>query len=116
MSDTGPGLRVDKWLWHARFFKTRTLAARMATGGKIRVNGTRISKASALVRAGDTLTFPQGSQIRVVEVADLGTRRGPASEAQALYSDKGSVDVVRPPRRGLKERRNTRLRRNGPGT
>jgi ribosome-associated heat shock protein Hsp15 len=80
-------LRVDKWLWHARFFKTRTLAAKVVSDGAVRLNSTRISKSSATVKPDDTLTFPQGSRIRVVRIVALGTRRGPAPEAQALYED-----------------------------
>ena len=82
-----PSLRLDKWLWHARFFKTRGLAAGQVTGGHVRVNGTRAAKPAQQVRPGDVLTFPQGGQVRVVRIAQLGTRRGPAPEAQALYED-----------------------------
>jgi len=81
-------IRLDKWLWHARFFKTRTLAAKQVSGGHVRVNSNKVDKAATKVGAGDTLTFPQGSQIRVVEIAACGLRRGPAAEAQALYLDK----------------------------
>jgi ribosome-associated heat shock protein Hsp15 len=88
MTDAPPGLRIDKWLWHARFFKTRSLAARVVAAGSLRLNGERVGKASALVRTGDVLTFPQGRRIRVVAVLALGTRRGPAPEAQALYDDR----------------------------
>ncbi|PWE33732.1 RNA-binding protein S4 [Maritimibacter sp. 55A14] len=80
-------LRIDKWLWQARFFKTRSLAARVVSAGKLRVNGTRVTKPSATVGPGDTLTFPQARRIRVVRVLALGERRGPAPEAQALYDD-----------------------------
>jgi ribosome-associated heat shock protein Hsp15 len=80
-------LRVDKWLWYARFFKSRSLAAKHVQAGDIRVNRQRISKASAVLRVGDVLTFAQGDAIRVVEVAALGERRGPAPEARALYHD-----------------------------
>ncbi len=80
-------LRVDKWLWYARFFKSRSLAAGCATGGHLRINGNRAAKASANVSPGDVLTFPQGHSVRVVRILALGTRRGPAPEAQALYED-----------------------------
>lgn len=79
--------RLDKWLWQARFFKTRTLAARQVSGGHVRVNGTRAGKPAQTVVPGDVLTFVQGRQVRVVRIAALGTRRGPAPEAQALYED-----------------------------
>ncbi|NDR56096.1 RNA-binding S4 domain-containing protein [Aliiruegeria sabulilitoris] len=86
MTET-PSLRIDKWLWHARFFKTRSLAAKQVSEGKIRVNATKISKPARSVAPGDVLTFPQADAIRVVRILALGERRGPAPEAQALYED-----------------------------
>ena len=80
-------LRVDKYLWFARFFKTRSLATKRANGGRIRINGNKIKKSSDTVRIGDILTFAQGNEIRVIRVLNLGTRRGPAQEAQNLYED-----------------------------
>ena len=80
-------LRVDKYLWFARFFKTRSLATKRANGGRIRINGNKIKKSSDTVRIGDILTFAQGNEIRVIRVLNLGTRRGPAHEAQSLYED-----------------------------
>ncbi|TRD20818.1 RNA-binding S4 domain-containing protein [Palleronia caenipelagi] len=85
--DQPASIRLDKWLWFARFFKTRSLAARTVTEGGVRVNGVRVSKPSASVREGDMLTFSQGRATRVVVVLAPGTRRGPAPEAQALYED-----------------------------
>ena len=82
-----PTLRIDKWLWFARFFKSRTLAGKVCGGGRLRVNGEPIGKAHQMVKAGDVLTFPQGHDIRVVRILDLGTRRGPAPEARLLYDD-----------------------------
>lgn len=79
--------RLDKWLWYARFFKSRSLATRVCAKGRIRVNGQGVKKAHHGLRAGDVLTFPQGRHIRVVRVAGLGALRGPAKEAQALYDD-----------------------------
>lgn len=79
--------RLDKWLWYARFFKSRSLATRVCSGGRIRINGKVIRKAHQGIRPGDVLTFPKGRDIRVVRVVDLGSRRGPAAEAQALYDD-----------------------------
>ena len=87
MSDR-PKERLDKWLWFARFFKSRSISAKAVTGGRVRINGIHAAKASAAVSVGDVLTFVQGSRVRVVEVAALGTRRGPAPEAQALYIDR----------------------------
>ena len=82
-----PKLRLDKWLWQARFFKGRDLAADVVLGGHLRLNGQRCTKPGHAVAVGDVLTFPQGSQIRVVRVLALGQRRGPAPEAQALFAD-----------------------------
>jgi ribosome-associated heat shock protein Hsp15 len=82
-----PSLRLDKWLWFARFFKSRSLATRHCADGDVRINGARVEKAHALVRAGDVLTFAAGSRIRVIRIIALGSRRGPAPEAQALYED-----------------------------
>ncbi|MGE0747795.1 MAG: RNA-binding S4 domain-containing protein [Rhodospirillales bacterium] len=80
-------IRLDKWLWHARFFKTRGLAGRICTAGKVRIGGRVTDKAHQPVRVGDVLTFPQARDIRVVRVLGLGIRRGPPAEAQALYED-----------------------------
>jgi ribosome-associated heat shock protein Hsp15 len=80
-------LRIDKWLWYARFFKTRALASRVVAAGKVRLGGAVTPKAHQKVRPGDVLTFPQGPNIRVVKIVELGVRRGPAPEAQALYED-----------------------------
>lgn len=84
-------IRIDKWLWHARFFKTRTLAGKQSAGGKIRINDTPIHKASHMVKVGDILTFPTGSGknaiVRVIEIVALGQRRESAPKAQLLYND-----------------------------
>ena len=79
--------RLDKWLWYARFFKSRSLATRFCASGRLRVNERVVKKAHHGLKVGDVLTFPKARQIRVVRVADLGTRRGPAKEAQGLYDD-----------------------------
>jgi ribosome-associated heat shock protein Hsp15 len=92
--------RLDRWLWHARFFKTRTLAAKVVSGGQVRVNSQRVRKPATLVRVGDGLTFPQGRDIRIVTIQAFGLRRGPAAEAQALYQDldvKPEADPGTPP-------------------
>ncbi|MDA0261073.1 MAG: RNA-binding S4 domain-containing protein [Proteobacteria bacterium] len=81
------GQRIDKWLWHARFFKTRTRATGVCRKRRIRINRTVIAKPTHLVREGDVLTFPQAARIRVVRVLRLGERRGPAVEAQTLFED-----------------------------
>lgn len=79
--------RLDQWLWYARFFKTRSQATKLCRGRRVRVDGNVQSKASGLVRPGNVLTFPQGNRIRVIRVEEIGARRGPALEAQALYFD-----------------------------
>ncbi len=87
MSPEEPAERLDKWLWHGRFFKTRSLATKICRDGRVRINGTPTEKPAASLNVGDVLTFPQGSRIRVVRVLALAERRGPAKEAQALYQD-----------------------------
>lgn len=84
---SGAGLRLDKWLWYARLYKTRTLAAKLCDSARIRVNGTIVGKAHYLVREGDVLTFVCNGRVRVLRIAALGVRRGPASEARTLYVD-----------------------------
>jgi ribosome-associated heat shock protein Hsp15 len=79
--------RIDKWLWHARFARTRTGAAALAAGGKVRLNGERINAASHAVRAGDVLTIALDRTVRVVKVAGFAERRGDAEAANALYED-----------------------------
>ena len=99
--------RIDKFLWFARFFKSRTLAASVVTDGRVRINGERCEKASATVKAGDVLTFPAGSLVRVIKVVDGGERRGPASEARLLYEDLTPPREVRdaePPAPAQRER------------
>ena len=122
MSDPRPTIRVDKWLWYARFFKTRGLAAKVVTGGHVRVNSTKIAKASHAVGPDDILTFPQGERVRVAKLLDIGKRRGPAPEAQALYEDLTPVQEKAPPapktegkgRPTKKDRRDMRLSRDLP--
>jgi len=87
INGTDGALRIDKWLFFARFFKSRSLAATLCAAGKVRVNRLPIQKAHHAVRVGDVLTFPQGRHIRVIRVALLGKRRGPAEEARTLYED-----------------------------
>ena len=86
MSET-QSLRLDKWLWHARFLKSRTLAGKLCEGARVRVNGQAATKSAQPVKPGDVLTFPLGPHIRVIKVLALGERRGPAPEARGLYQD-----------------------------
>jgi len=94
MSEAG-AQRLDKWLWCARFFKSRGLANKMLGAGRLRLSGKVVTKTHQLVRAGDVLTFPQGPHIRVVKVLFLAERRGPAPEAQTLYEDLAPVEASR---------------------
>ena len=79
-------IRIDKWLWAARFYKTRSLAAQAVDGGKARLNGERVKPAKE-VRIGDSLTIRAGELEWQVEVLALSERRGPASEASKLYAE-----------------------------
>ena len=93
MSGKQPALRLDKWLWHARFFKTRALSAEMVAAGKVRVNTARVRKPATPVHMGDGLTIVQGRDIQTVRVTGLGERRGPATEARMLYDDLAPRDT-----------------------
>jgi len=79
-------VRIDKWLWCARFFKTRSLAAEEIAKGRVRVNGA-VTKASREVRPGDTVEFRQGHVPRTVVVLGVSHVRGPAPVAQLLYEE-----------------------------
>ena len=82
-------IRLDKWLWHARFFRSRSAAARAVASTPFRIDGRPTDKPHALVSAGMVLTFALGERIRVVRILAPGTRRGPAPEARLLYEDLG---------------------------
>ena len=86
-SEAGGVQRLDKWLWFARVTKSRTLAAAAVGEGKIKVNRATVTKASHGVRIGDVVTSRISRSIRVLRIAALGVRRGPAPEAQRLYED-----------------------------
>lgn len=79
--------RLDQWLWFARFAKSRSLAARLCAAGAVAVNGVAVSKANHGVKAGDIVVVPQSGWQRTVRVVGLGTRRGPATEARALFEE-----------------------------
>lgn len=79
-------VRIDKWLWAARFFKTRSLAVEAIGGGKILVNGERIKPAKT-VQAGDTVSIRLGPYEHVVRIVALSERRGPATAAALLYQE-----------------------------
>jgi ribosome-associated heat shock protein Hsp15 len=84
--DARKDIRVDRWLWAARFYKSRTLATRACDGGKVDVNGSR-AKAHKSIRAGDIVEFTVGDWRRKVKILGLSDKRGPASTAQLLYDD-----------------------------
>lgn len=96
MTDPRLTIRVDKWLWQARFFKSRSIAAAVVTGGKVRIDSQPISKPARAVGPGDVLTFVQATDTRVVRILACGDRRGPAPEAQTLYEDLTPAPKVRP--------------------
>ena len=79
-------VRIDKWLWAARFYKTRSIARQMIEGGKVDYNGIR-AKPSRIVEVGATIRLLQGNERREVKVLALSSVRGPAKEAQQLYAE-----------------------------
>ena len=109
-----PGLRADKWLWYARFFKTRSLATKVCNAGQLRIAGSPVAKAHSQVRIGDVLTFPQARHVRVIKVLALAERRGPAAEARLLYEDLKPPDSAnRLPKDRLLDRPGERPRGTG---
>lgn len=97
MGEKDGTLRIDKWLWHARFRKTRGLAQDLCTGGHVTLNGATITKPSATVRPGDHLELILGPYRRRLRVVALGERRGPAPEAQALYEETAPPERLHDP-------------------
>lgn len=83
-------LRIDKWLWFARFFKTRGLAAAVIQGGEVTVNGVGVGKCSLMVKPGDDIVFPTGKRWRRVTVLAMAARRGPAPEASLMYREEAA--------------------------
>lgn len=80
-------IRLDRWLFHVRAFKTRTLAADRIAGGGIRLNGAPCRKPAQLVAPGDVVTIGSGARVRALRVLGPGLRRGPPAEAQGLYEE-----------------------------
>ncbi|MGU3576944.1 RNA-binding S4 domain-containing protein [Brucellaceae bacterium C25G] len=87
MSAASEKQRIDKWLFFARVVKSRSLAAKLAAGGHVRVNGQKIDQASYGVKQNDDLTITLERKVLIYKVLLLGERRGPAPEAQLLYQD-----------------------------
>ena len=80
-------IRLDTWLWYARFYKSRSLSSKAILNGKLRVNSNKIIKPASKVKINDVLTINHINKVRIIQVQSLGSRRGPASEAQKLYND-----------------------------
>ena len=104
MTDTrdDPAVRLDKWLWAARFYKTRQLAHDAIDGGKVQVDGAR-AKPARTVRAGDTLEIQAAEQRWVVVVRAVSGRRGPASQARLLYEETAESIAARAERMRSRE-------------
>ena len=86
-------IRLDTWLWYARFYKSRSLSSKAILSGKLRVNSNKIIKPASKVKINDVLTINHLNMVRIIQVQILGARRGPASEAQKLYKDR-SGDAI----------------------
>jgi ribosome-associated heat shock protein Hsp15 len=91
-------MRLDRFLWFARFAKTRSAAQALAQTGTFRVDGRRIERGHVAVRVGSILAFVQGSRVRAIRIEKLPPRRGPAPEAQACYSDLVAENISQEPR------------------
>ena len=90
---TADTLRLDKFLWFVRLAKTRSFAQEVAEQGHMRISGRVVDRAHAAVRVGDVLSFPLHGRVRVIKVAALPIRRGPATEARLCYEDLSPVDA-----------------------
>ena len=106
--DSSDKIRIDKWLWAARFFKTRALAAEAVNGGKVHLDGQRI-KAARTVRLGDVYELQRGWERMTIVVRGLSARRGPASEARELYEE--TAESIERREREAEQRRLARLQR-----
>ncbi len=95
-------LRIDKWLWAARFFKTRSVAQQAVEGGKVKWNGERVKPAKE-VRVGDALTIHIGAYAWVVRIAGLSDQRGSATVARALYAEDEASRVRREEQLALRQ-------------
>ncbi len=94
MTETDDRVRIDKWLWAARFYKTRSLAAEAIAGGKVQVNGDRVKRARPL-QIGDEVRIRQGPYEHQVIVRELWERRGPAAEAARMYEERPESRAAR---------------------
>ena len=80
-------IRLDTWLWYARFYKSRSLSSKAILSGKLRLNSNKIIKPASKIKINDVLTINHVNAVRIIQIQSIGSRRGPASEAQALYND-----------------------------
>jgi len=94
MTEPEDKTRVDKWLWAARFYKTRSLAAEAVAGGKVQVNGERVKRAKQL-QVGDDVRIRQGPYEHHLVVRELSSQRGPAARAMALYEEQAESRAAR---------------------
>lgn len=94
MTETDDRVRIDKWLWAARFYKTRSLAAEAIAGGKVQVNGERVKRAKAM-QIGDEVRIRQGPYEYQIVVRELSERRGPAADAARMYEEKPESRAAR---------------------
>ena len=93
-------VRIDRWLWAARFFKTRSSAKSAVEGGKVHVDGKRV-KPSKELRPGQTLEIRRGDLVQTVVVQELSQQRGPATKAQALYAETSESIELREQRKSI---------------
>ena len=94
-------VRIDRWLWAARFFKTRSSAKSAVEGGKVHVDGKRV-KPSKELRPGQTLEIRRGDLVQIVVVQELSQQRGPATKAQALYAETSESIELREQRKSIR--------------
>lgn len=97
--DGAARLRLDRWLWHVRAFRSRSLAAARVEAGGVRINGQPCRKPGRMVGPGDVVTFPAGGaagRVLTYQVLAVGERRGPATEAATLYRDLSAADKAGP--------------------
>ncbi|NRG16938.1 RNA-binding S4 domain-containing protein [Rhizobiales bacterium] len=96
MSEAASAQRIDKWLWHARVTKSRSLAQKLAVSGHVRLNREKVDAASKTVKVGDVLTVALERRVLVLKILAIGSRRGPAAEARLLYEDLSPPKPARP--------------------
>lgn len=92
MTDGKPTQRIDKWLWHARFARTRSLAQKLVVGGKVRVDRAKITSSSYQVKSGNVLTLSLPRKVQVIEICGLADKRGSYPQACLLYKDLSPKD------------------------